>query len=236
MKPTLYLIPVPISDGPHEMVLPAEVILILRALTCFVVENIKTAIKFFKRAGMNKSFDQLVFYTLDEHTPSNEIADFLTPLREGKDMGLMSEAGLPALADPGTELVAMAHRAGYRVKPLTGPSSITLALIASGLNGQNFAFNGYLPVKKEARIRAIRRLEEKLYREKQTQIFMETPYRNLALLGDLNNCCRPSTMLCIAAEITGKDEFIKTRTIRDWKNNLPDIHKKPAVFVIGIPC
>jgi 16S rRNA (cytidine1402-2'-O)-methyltransferase len=150
-------------------------------------------------------------------------------------MGLMSEAGMPALADPGTELIALAHNAGYRVKPLTGPSSITLALIASGLNGQNFAFNGYLPVKKEARVRSIRKLEEKLYREKQTQIFMETPYRNMALLEDLSDFCRPMTRLCIAADITGKDEFIMTRTIREWKNNFPDIHKKPAVFVIGIP-
>jgi len=235
MKPTLFLIPVPIADGPPEMVLPVEVNLVLKDLTYFLVENIKTALKLLRRADLNRSPDQLVFYTLDEHTPLKEMADFLAPLRDGNNMGLMSEAGMPALADPGAEIVAMAHQAGYRVKPLTGPSSITLALIASGLNGQNFAFNGYLPVKKEARIRTIRKLEEKLYREKQTQIFMETPYRNLALLEDLSGCLKPSTLLCIAADITGKDEFIKTRTIREWRNNFPDIHKKPAVFVIGLP-
>jgi len=235
MKPTLFLIPVPIADGPPEMVLPSQVNQVLKDLTYFVVENIKTTMKFLRRAGLNKSSDQLVFFTLDEHTPSKEIADFLVPLHEGNDMGLMSEAGMPALADPGTELIAMAHHAGYHVKPLTGPSSVTLALIASGLNGQNFAFNGYLPVKKEIRSRTIRKLEEKLYREKQTQIFMETPYRNMALLEDLSKYCRPLTRLCIAADLTGKDEFIKTRTIREWKNNFPDIHKKPAIFIIGMP-
>lgn len=235
MKPTLYLIPVPISDGPFEMVLPAEVNMVLKDITYLVVENIKTAFRFIKRTGINKSFNDFVFFTLDEHTPLKDITDFLKPMRDGNNMGLMSEAGMPALADPGTELIAMAHKSGYRVKPLTGPSSITLALIASGMNGQNFAFNGYLPVKKEARIMTIRKLEEKLYREKQTQIFMETPYRNMTLLEDLSNCCRPLTRLCIAADITGKDEFIITKTIREWRNKLPDLHKIPAVFLIGMP-
>lgn len=235
MKPTLYLIPVPIADGPPEMVLPSEVNSVLKDLTYLVVENIKTSLQFLRRTGINKNYNEFVFLTLDEHTSSAEIADFLKPLRDGNDMGLMSEAGMPALADPGTDLIALAHNAGYRVKPLTGPSSITLALIASGLNGQNFAFNGYLPVKKEDRTRMIRKLEEKLYREKQTQIFMETPYRNMALMKDLLVICKPLTRLCIAANITGKEELIITRNVRDWKNDVPDIHKKPAVFIIGIP-
>jgi 16S rRNA (cytidine1402-2'-O)-methyltransferase len=235
MKPTLYLIPVPIADGPPEAVLPSEVNSILKDLKYLVVENPKTAMKFLRRTGLNLNFDQIIFLTLDEHTRAHEIAGFLIPLREGNDMGLMSEAGMPALADPGSELIAMAHNAKFRVKPLTGPSSITLALIASGLNGQNFAFNGYLPVKKEVRARSIRKIEEKLYREKQTQIFMETPYRNMALLNDLTSYCKPATRLCIAADITGNDELIITKTVGEWKNNIPDIHKKPAVFIIGMP-
>jgi 16S rRNA (cytidine1402-2'-O)-methyltransferase len=235
MKPTLFLIPAPLTDGPPEMVLPAEINTVLQDLNYLIVENIKTAFRIIRRTGIKKNFDDFVFFTLDEHTSSGEMNDLLKPMHEGHNMGLMSEAGMPALADPGTELIAMVHKAGYRVKPLTGPSSITLAVIASGMNGQNFAFNGYLPVKKEARIMTIRKLEEKLYRENQTQIFMETPYRNMTLLEDLIDYCRPLTRLCIAADITGKDEYIFTKTIREWKNNLPDIHKIPAVFLIGTP-
>jgi 16S rRNA (cytidine1402-2'-O)-methyltransferase len=235
MKPTLFLIPVPIADSPPETVLPSEVLRILKDLKYLVVENPKTALKFLRRTGLNLNFEQIVFLTLDEHTRPDEMTGLLTPLLEGNNMGLMSEAGMPALADPGAELIAMAHNAKFRVKPLTGPSSITMALIASGLNGQNFAFNGYLPVKKEVRIRTLRRLEEKLYREKQTQIFMETPYRNMSLLNDIISNCRPVTRLCIAADITEYDEFIITKPVGEWKNNIPDIHKKPAVFIIGMP-
>ncbi len=234
MKPTLFLIPVPIADVSPDKVLPSEVNIILKDLKYLVVENPKTSMKFLRKAGLNPDFEKMVFFTLDEHTQPDEISGFLTPLRNGNNMGLMSEAGMPALADPGAGLIAMAHNAGFRVKPLTGPSSITLALIASGLNGQNFAFNGYLPVKKNDRIKAIRKIEEKLFREKQTQIFMETPYRNMALLNDLLSCCKPSTRLCIAADITGGDEFIITKSIGEWKKNIPDIHKRPAVFIIGL--
>ncbi len=235
MKPTLFLIPLPIADSPPETVLPSEVLRILKDLKYLVVENPKTALKFLRRTGLNLNFEQIVFLTLDEHTRPAEMTGLLTPLREGNNMGLMSEAGMPALADPGAELIAMVHNAKFRVKPLTGPSSITLALIASGLNGQNFAFNGYLPVKKEVRIRTLRRLEEKLYREKQTQIFMETPYRNMSLINDIISYCRSVTRLCIAVDITGNDEFIITKSVGEWKNNIPDIHKKPAVFIIGMP-
>jgi len=234
MKPTLFLIPVPIADVPPQTVLPSEVNIILKDLKFIIAENPKTAMRFLRNTGLNLDIEKIVFLTLDEHTRPEEMSELLAPLRKGNDIGLMSEAGMPALADPGAELIAMAHNAGFHVKPLTGPSSITLALIASGLNGQNFAFNGYLPVRKEDRIRAIRKLEEKLYREKQTQIFMETPYRNMALLNDLFSYCKPGTRLCIAAEITGNDEFIMTRTIGEWKKNTPDIHKKPVVFIIGL--
>jgi 16S rRNA (cytidine1402-2'-O)-methyltransferase len=233
MKPNLYLIPVPIADVPPDMVLPSRVYHVLKDLKYLVAENPKTAMKFLRRTRLNIDLDQMVFLTLNEHTRSHELADLLNPLREGNDMGLMSEAGVPAIADPGAELIAMTHRSGYRVIPLAGPSSIILALSASGLNGQNFAFNGYLPVKKEARARMIRKLEEKVYREKQTQIFIETPYRNMTLLTDLCNYCKPVTRLCIAADVTGDEEFIITRTIGEWKSNLPFIHKKPAIFLIG---
>jgi 16S rRNA (cytidine1402-2'-O)-methyltransferase len=234
MKPVLYLIPVPIANVPPEMVLPAEVFRILKNLKYLVAENPKSAMKFLKRTRLNLDLEQIIFFTMDEHTRNHEIPGFLKPLYEGNDTGLMSEAGMPALADPGEELIALAHSAGFRVKPLTGPSAITLALIASGLNGQNFAFNGYLPVNREMRIKVIRKMEEKLYREKQTQIFMETPYRNMALLADLVSKCKTATLLCIAADITGDDEFIATKTIGKWKKNIPDIHKRPAVFIIGL--
>jgi 16S rRNA (cytidine1402-2'-O)-methyltransferase len=235
MRPTLFLIPVPISETSHEQVLPKGINTILKDLEYLVVENPKSAVKFLKRTGLNLNLNKFVFITFDEHTKPEEIPEMLVPMRNGNNMGLMSEAGMPALADPGAELVALAHSAGYRVLPLTGPSSIALALIASGLNGQNFAFNGYLPVKKDARINAIKKLESKLYVEKQTQIFMETPYRNMALLDDLLHYCKPATRLCIAADITGEKEFIATRSVGTWKKNIPNIHKIPAVFIIGIP-
>jgi 16S rRNA (cytidine1402-2'-O)-methyltransferase len=235
MRPTLFLIPVPIAETSHDKVLPVEIKRILKDLKYFVVENPKTAIKFLRKTGLDPDIDNMSFFTLDEHTPLEEISGFLTPLQNRNNMGLLSEAGMPALADPGADLVALVHNAGFQVVPLTGPSSITLALIASGLNGQNFAFNGYLPVKKDARINSIKKLEEKLYREKQTQIFMETPYRNMSLLSDLLAFCRPATRLCIAADITGVNEFIVTRSIGAWKKNIPDINKKPAVFIIGMP-
>jgi 16S rRNA (cytidine1402-2'-O)-methyltransferase len=235
MKPILFLIPVPISETSYEQVLPAGINTILKDLEYLVVENPKSAVKFLKRTGLNLNLNKFVFITFDEHTKPEEIPEMLVPMRNGNNMGLMSEAGMPALADPGAELVALAHSAGYRVLPLTGPSSIALALIASGLNGQNFAFNGYLPVKKDARINAIKKLESKLYVEKQTQIFMETPYRNMALLDDLLHYCKPATRLCIAADITGEKEFIATRSVGTWKKNIPNIHKIPAVFIIGIP-
>jgi 16S rRNA (cytidine1402-2'-O)-methyltransferase len=234
MRPTLFLIPVPIADTSQDMVLPPEINWILKDLKYFVVEDPKNAIKYLRKTGTNPDLEKIVLLTLDEHTRPEEIPGLLAPMRAGNNMGLMSEAGMPALADPGAALISLAHREGYRVKPLAGPSSVPLALIASGLNGQNFAFNGYLPVKKEARVHAIRKIEEKLYREKQTQIFMETPYRNMALLEDLLKYCKNATYLCIAADITGEDEFILTQTIGEWKKNVPGIHKKPAVFILGI--
>jgi 16S rRNA (cytidine1402-2'-O)-methyltransferase len=234
MKPSLYLIPVPISDKSPLIILSQEVLQILNSIDVFIVENINTARKFLKRAGVEINQYKPEFYILDEHTSESELSGLLLPLKEGRDIGLMSEAGMPALADPGEDFIYLAHQSGFKVIPLPGPSSIIMALIASGLNGQNFAFNGYLPVKKNDRVRIIKKLEERIYREKQTQIFMETPYRNMALLEDLIRSCNPKTLLCIATNISGDDEFILTKPIGYWKKKLPDIHKKPTVFILGI--
>ncbi|KPK86289.1 MAG: hypothetical protein AMS27_05460 [Bacteroides sp. SM23_62_1] len=234
MKATLYLIPVPISDNPSRQVHSDEVTVVMKKIDVFIVENVNTARKHLRRAGIESDHDKPEFLVLDEHTPSGDLNALLNPLMEGRDVGLMSEAGMPAIADPGEELILLAHRAGCRVIPLAGPSSIIMALAASGLNGQNFAFNGYLPIKKTDRIKAIRKLEEKVYREKQTQIFMETPYRNMAMLGDLMQSCRRHTLLCIATNISGGKEQILTKTIGEWKASLPDIHKKPSIFILGL--
>jgi len=234
MKPSLYLLPVPISDKSPMIVLAQEVLQVLKSIDVFIVENLNTARKFLRRAGIEISHDKPEFYILDEHTSESELFEFLLPLKEGRDVGLMSEAGMPALADPGEDFIYLAHQSGFKVIPLPGPSSIIMALIASGLNGQNFTFNGYLPVKKNDRIRTIKKLEERAYREKQTQIFMETPYRNMALLEDLIRSCSPETLLCIATNVSGDDEFILTKPIGYWKKKLPDIHKKPTVFILGI--
>jgi len=234
MKPSLYLFPVPVSEKSPMIVLAQEILQLLKRIDVFVVENLNTARKFLKMAGIEISHDKPEFYILDEHTSASELFEFILPLQSGRDVGLMSEAGMPALADPGEEFIFLVHQAGFRVVPLPGPSSIIMALIASGLNGQNFAFNGYLPAKKNDRIRKIRKLEERIYREKQTQVFMETPYRNMALLEDLCQSCNPKTFLCIATNISGEDEFIQTKPIGNWKKKLPDIHKKPTVFTLGI--
>jgi len=208
--------------------------MVLKRIDVFVVENINTARKFLQRSGVETTQDKPELFILDEHTSSGDLAELLKLLYEGRDVGLMSEAGMPALADPGEEFILLAHQSGFRVIPLPGPSSILLALVASGLNGQNFAFNGYLPVKKIDRIKTIKKLEERVYRERQTQIFMETPYRNMAMLEDLTQSCRFKTLLCVATNINGSEEQILTKTIGEWKAKLPDIHKKPSVFILGI--
>lgn len=234
MKASLYLIPVPISAKSPRIVLSEEVLVMLRKIDVFIVENIKTARRHLHAAGIVINDDKPEFLILDEHTSSNSYPLLLEPLQKGRNVGLMSEAGMPALADPGTEFILLAHQSGFRVIPLAGPSSIMMALVASGLNGQNFAFNGYLPVKRTERIKLIKKLEEKACRDKQAQIFMETPYRNMAMLDDLIRSCRSGTMLCIATNISSDEEYILTKTIGEWKKKLPDIHKKPSVFILGL--
>jgi len=233
MKGNLFLIPTPLGDSPLEMVVPAGVESLVGRLDYFIVENVKTARRYIRKLVPDKPIDPIAFYTLNKHTPPGEIAGFITPLEQGHDMGLMSEAGVPGIADPGEEAVAEAQRKGIAVVPLTGPSSIILALMGSGLNAENFAFSGYLPIKRRDRIRKINALEKKSRHEGQTQIFMETPYRNGKLLADILSQCMDETWLCIASEITTEKEFIRTRYIHEWKKQVPDLHKKPTIFILS---
>ncbi|MBI4646855.1 MAG: SAM-dependent methyltransferase [Bacteroidia bacterium] len=226
----MYLIPSPI--GKNTDIIPDYFRQIIKSIEYFIVEDAGNAQKYLKNLKYNISLPALTFYILNEHTNKNEIDGFLYPLLNGADIGLLSEAGCPCIADPGAEIVRMAHEKNIRVVPLVGPSSIFLALMASGLNGQNFTFNGYLPVKRELRLLKLKSLEKKAKYENQTQIFMETPYRNRQLLSDILQTCNGSTLLCIAAGISGANEYIKTMSIADWKKNIPDIHKIPAIFLI----
>ena len=229
----LFLIPNVLSDGDWQNVLPVNVLPVLTNTRFFIVENIRTARRFMKQVNKDIDIDRLTFFELNKHTHPNEIPSFLKPLENGEDVAVISEAGCPGVADPGADIVKLAHQKGITVVPLVGPSSILLALMASGLNGQNFAFNGYLPVQSNERMRAINSLEKKVRNEHQTQIFIETPYRNNQLIADLLKTCSPSTLLCIAANITGENEFIATKSIGKWKKSVPDLHKQPAIFLIG---
>jgi len=230
---TLYLIPVPLGPGAPADVLPATVVERTCSLTHFVAEHAKTARAFLKAVGHPTPLQQILISELNEHTPDRELASLLAPLREGHDLGLVSEAGCPAVADPGANLVALAQREGCRVVPLIGPSSILLALMASGLSGQHFAFHGYLPAKDDARQRRLRELEADSRKAAQTQIFIETPYRNRQMLATLLATCAPQTRLCVATDLTTPAESISTRTVADWKRQPPpDIDRRPTVFLL----
>lgn len=232
MQPALYLIPVTLGETSHEQVLPAynrEVILTLRH---FIVENIRTARRFLKKTDPAIVIDDLTFYELNKHTTPEEVTGYLVPLAKGESVGVISEAGCPAIADPGADVVAMAQRQGYRVVPLVGPSSILMALMASGFNGQSFAFHGYLPIDGNERTQMIKKLEGRVYGENQTQLFIETPYRNNKLAEELLRTCRPGSRLCIASNITCEDESIRTRTIKEWQGKLPEMNKKPTIFLL----
>jgi len=220
MGGTLYLIPVTLGDSPVQQVIPAYVLDLLNRLDHFIVEDLRSARRYLKRAGVEKAIDSLSFYLLNEHTKDQATEDLLSVLTEGNDAGLLSEAGVPAVQH-------------IRVVPLTGPSSILMALMASGMNGQSFRFHGYLPVNKPQRAASLRKIEKIALETGETQIFMETPYRNMKMLEDIVGTCRDHTRLCIAADISLATESIHTRTIREWKAKLPDIHKRPAVFLLS---
>lgn len=228
----IYLIPVTLGDTPHERVLPAYNGELLLQLKHFVVENVRTARRFLKKAHPDLAIDELQFYVLDKRTTREELLRFLQPLEEGQSLGLLSEAGCPAIADPGADLVRVAQERGYRVFPLVGPSSILLSLMASGFNGQRFAFVGYLPVEKEARARSLKEMEQRVYSHDETQIFIETPYRNNQLMEDIVQLGRGTTRLCVAANITTEQECIRTRSLREWKGHLPNLHKQPCIFLL----
>lgn len=228
----LYLIPTTLGETDLDRILPAYNNEIVNRLDFFIVEDVRTARRFLKKINPATDIDSKTFYVLNQHTRPEEIAGFLKPLSEGREVGVISEAGCPAIADPGADVVAIAQEKGFKVVPLVGPSSILLALMASGFNGQSFAFNGYLPVQPADRTKAIKRLENRAHNEKQSQIFIETPYRNMKMLQDIIYVCQPTTRLCIAADITLETEFIRTKTIRDWKKQLPDLNKRPCIFIL----
>ncbi len=229
----LYLIPNVLSEGDWQHVLPAQIHPILTNTKHYIVENIRTARRFMKQVNREINIDECTFYELNKRTTNDELPAFLKPIEQGFDVGVISEAGCPGVADPGADVVRIAHQKGIQVVPIVGPSSILLALMASGLNGQNFAFKGYLPVKPNERVKEITALEKRIRNEKQTQIFIETPYRNNQLIGDLLKTCTSSTLLCIAANVTGENEFIATKSIQEWKKQVPDLHKQPVIFLLG---
>ena len=232
MNQALYLIPNLLGETPVEQVLPAYNHDIIMGIRHFIVEDVRTARRFLKQVDRSIDIDQLTFYTLNKHTKPDEISGMLKPLEEGNPMGVISEAGCPAVADPGADVVAIAQRKGLQVVPLVGPSSIILAVMGSGFNGQSFAFNGYLPIEPDERIKTLKKLEQRAYTENQTQLFIETPYRNAKMMADILKACRPQTHLCIAAGLTTADEFIRTRTVKEWGGKLPNLDKVPCIFLI----
>ncbi len=233
MSGNLYLIPSPLSENSEYNVLPRQIFNLLSSIRYYITENIRTTRRYLKKINPEINIDDITFYVLNKHTNKSEFETFLKPVKEGNNTALISEAGLPGVADPGEEIVALAHRFNIKVVPLVGPSSIMLALMASGLNGQMFTFNSYLPIEKKQRKYKIKELEKRSLKNDQSQIFMETPYRNQQLLQDMLDTCNPETRLCLASDITGKNEFIQTKTIKEWKHKpVPDIQKKPTIFII----
>ena len=230
--PNLYLIPTSLGDCSFDRILPAQNTEIVTALRYFIVEDLRTARRFLKKANPEIDIDSLTFFLLNQHTTPEELSSFLRPMFEGNDMGVLSEAGCPAIADPGADVVAMAQKSNFTVVPMVGPSSILLSLMASGFNGQSFAFVGYLPIQPADRSKMLKKLEARAYAESQSQIFIETPYRNMKMLEEILQTCQPNTRLCIAADITLSTEFIKTKTIKEWKGQLPDLAKRPCIFLI----
>jgi 16S rRNA (cytidine1402-2'-O)-methyltransferase len=231
VKGKIYLIPVTLGTNDFRAVIPDKVLDITRRLRFFIVEEIRSSRRFLRLIDPSFPIDNTVFFELNEHIDEAETVNYLDPAMKGNDIGLMSEAGLPGIADPGAGIIAKAHRLKIKVIPLTGPSSIIMALISSGLNGQNFTFNGYLPVKPDERVTRLRELEKKA-QEGYAQIFMETPYRNQKTLNSILATCSDDIMLCIASDITHPAESIVTLKISEWKKNIPDLNKKLAVFVI----
>ncbi len=232
METALYLLPVTLGETPIDRVLPSYNKEIILNIKYFIVEDVRSARRFLKKVDASVDINSLTFYELNKHTLPEAISDYLRPLADGHSMGVISEAGCPAVADPGADVVAIAQRKRLKVVPLVGPSSIILSVMGAGFNGQNFAFNGYLPIDPAERARRLKELENRVYQENQTQLFIETPYRNQKLMEEILHVCRPQTRLCIAANITCEGEYIQTRTVKEWKGHLPDLNKIPCIFLI----
>ncbi len=231
---SIYLIPTNLSESPLSNVLPDYVLKdVIPQLSVFMVENLRTARRFLKKVDKTINIDALAFCEIGKNANPTEVAVFFEKYAKQQDIGILSEAGCPGVADPGARIVAMAHKQNIKVIPLVGASSLLLSLMGSGFNGQSFVFHGYLPVQKGERVKILKRLEAEVRNKKQTQIFIETPFRNRQLLEAILETCHKNTQLCIACNLTGEDEFIATKTIQEWKKQLPDLNKKPAVFLIG---
>lgn len=232
VETALYLIPNLLGDTPVGNVLPPYNHDVIMAVRHFIVEDVRTARRFLKLVDRSIDIDSLTFCTLNVHTRPEEISGMLKPLEDGCPMGVISEAGCPAVADPGADVVAIAQKKGLKVVPLVGPSSIILSVMASGFNGQSFAFNGYLPIEQSDRVKRLKQLEQRAWTENQTQIFIETPYRNNKMLQDILSCCRPDTRVCVASNLTCPDESAITKTVQAWKKSVPELPKVPCIFLI----
>jgi 16S rRNA (cytidine1402-2'-O)-methyltransferase len=233
MEKALYLIPVTLGDTSYDRVLPSYNHDVIIQIKYFIVENIRSARRFLSKVDKDIDIGSLTFYELSEHTDIKEIGDYLDPLVRGEPMGVISEAGCPAVADPGAAVVAMAQKRKLRVIPLVGPSSIIMAVMGSGFNGQSFAFNGYLPAKPAERAQKLKQLEQRVYKEDQTQLFIEAPYRNAHMIETILETLRPETRVCIAAGITCQEEYIRTMTVAEWKKTkMPELNKIPSIFLL----
>jgi len=231
-KGNLYLIPATIGEGAVEKVIPSYNQSIINKIDIYIVEEVRTARRFLKKAGIIKPIDELTFYVLNEHSKEHEISSYLDAIKEGKHIGLLSEAGVPCIADPGAAIVKIAQSNNINVIPLVGPSSIFMALMASGFNGQQFSFLGYLPVDKKLRVDKLKEIEKTIYQKNETQIFIETPYRNNQMIESILSTCRNETMMCIATDVSMDSEYIKTKSIAQWKKSIPDINKRATVFLL----
>lgn len=233
-KGKLYLIPNSLGSDDLNAILPQGNFSLIKSIQTFIVEDLRTARRFLSKAGHSGNIDKLNFLVLNEHTNTNEISDYLETIKQGKDIGLLSDAGVPCVADPGADIVSLAQNRGIQVVPLVGPSSILMGLMASGFNGQNFAFVGYLPKEQNQRNKRIRELESRIYKEEQTQLFIETPYRNNQMLESLLGQCNPETKICVACDITLSSEYIVTQKVKDWKKlkAKPDLKKRNTLFLL----
>jgi 16S rRNA (cytidine1402-2'-O)-methyltransferase len=229
---TLYLIPVPLAENAAAKSFTPYLVDTINSIKEYIVENEKTARRFLKEAGLKTPQNELVIHDYGKHNRADGTSEFFKGLQAGNDVGLMSQAGCPGIADPGAELVEKAHRMGIKVVPLVGPSSILLALMASGFNGQSFTFHGYLPIDKAERGKRIKELENLATRNDQTQLFIETPFRNNPMLEEILKTCNPKTRLCIACDLTAETEMVQTKTIADWQKKIPELHKRPTIFLL----